>query len=191
MGDVARWEPGARERLMMAALDAFTEEGFEQTTVAGLAERAGVTERTFFRHFADKREVLFQGSDEMQGVVTAAIAAEPEHLTPVEVITRAFEAVGPFFAERHEFARRRAAAIAANTNLLERELLKLQTLKAATADALRARGVLESDATLAAEFGATIFHVGFERWIDDPTGVGLDQHVRRTSDELKVLITRE
>ncbi|MFI5958731.1 TetR/AcrR family transcriptional regulator [Cryptosporangium sp. NPDC051539] len=188
---MARWEPGVRERLLMAALDAFTEEGFEQATVAGLSERAGVTERTFFRHFADKREVLFQGSEELQKIVIGAIAAVPDGLDPIEVITRAFESVAPFFAERHEFARRRAAAIASNTSLLERELLKLSTLKAATADALRARDVPDPDAILTAEFGATIFHVGFQRWIDGSTGVGLDRHVRQASDGLKALITTE
>ncbi|TQS45636.1 TetR/AcrR family transcriptional regulator [Cryptosporangium phraense] len=187
---MARWEPGVRERLLMAALDAFTEEGFEQTTVAGLAERAGVTERTFFRHFADKREVLFQGSSALQDGVTQAIAAAPDGLDLIEVVTRAFESVGPFFAERHEFARRRAAAIASNTSLLERELLKLSALKAANADALRARGVPDADAVLAAEFGAAIFHVGFQRWVDDSTGVGLDRHVRQVADDLKALITR-
>ena len=175
----------------MAALDAFTDEGFEQATVASIAGRAGVTERTFFRHFADKREVLFEGSAILQEVVTGAIAAAPSGLTPIETITRAFEAVGPFFTERQEFARRRSAVIAANTSLLERELLKLQTLKDANADAMRARGVPEPDATLTAEFGATIFHIGFQRWIEAPAETGLDHHVRRVSTELKALITRE
>ncbi|GAA0257256.1 TetR/AcrR family transcriptional regulator [Cryptosporangium japonicum] len=173
----------------MAALDAFTDEGFEAATVASIAGRAGVTERTFFRHFTDKREVLFEGSAILLEVVTGAIAAAPAGLTPIEVITRAFEAVGPFFAERQVFARRRSAVIAANTSLLERELLKLQALKHANADALRTRGVPDPDATLAAEFGATIFHVGFQRWIDDPAETGLAHHVRRVSDELIALVS--
>ena len=184
---MARWEPGARERLVVAALDAFSEEGFEQATVAGIAARAGVTERTFFRHFADKREVLFVGSEALQAGIVDAIGAAPTTLTPVEVIAYAYDTVGPLFAERHEFAGRRTAVIAANQSLQERELLKLATLKAASADALRARGVSERDATLAAETGATIFHVGFQRWIDAPAG-DLAQHIREALRDLRDLL---
>lgn len=177
--------------MLTAALDAFTDEGFEQATVAGIAGRAGVTERTFFRHFADKREVLFEGSGILEEVVTGAIAAAPAGLAPVELITHAFEALGPFFAERQDFARRRSAVIAANTSLLERELLKLHALKTATAEALRTRGVPDPDATLAAEFGGTIFQVGYQRWMGDAAGSDLGAHVRRTATELIALISAE
>jgi AcrR family transcriptional regulator len=177
--------------MLMAALDAFTDEGFEQATVAGIAARAGVTERTFFRHFADKREVLFEGSDLLEEVVTGAVAAAPAGLPPVELVTSAFEALGPFFAERQEFARRRLAVISANASLLERELLKLHSLKSATADALRARGLPDPDAVLTAEFGGTIFQVGFQRWMNDPAAADIAAHIRRTSTELTALVARD
>jgi len=186
IGRMGRWKPGARERLVGAALELFAEDGFEQTTVAGIAQRAGVTERTFFRHFTDKREVLFEGSATLQATVVDAIASAPPDLTPLEVVAGAYEAIGPFFADRLPFARRRAAAIAANTSLQERELLKLATLGAASAAALRERGVPEPAATLAAEIGVTVFSVGFRKWIggqdDDVT-----KCIRETFDELDTL----
>jgi AcrR family transcriptional regulator len=162
---VGRWEPDARGRLTRAALELYADGGFERTTVADIATRAGVTERTFFRHFPDKREVLFDGSAELQRRVVGAIAAAPPQLPPVDVVAGAFAAAAPLLQERGEFAGRRAAVIATNPGLRERELLKLVTLGEAAAGALRARGVTDPAATLAAEAGVTVFKVGFETWI--------------------------
>jgi AcrR family transcriptional regulator len=182
---MARWEPDAKGRLMLAALDLFTERGYEQTTVADIAQRAGVTERTFFRHFADKREVLFDGAGALQETVVAAIAAAPGG-TPLEVVGKAMERAAAQLEPRRDFARRRAAAIAATPSLLERELLKLAALAAAAGEALRGRGVPEPAASLAAEAGVAVFRVAFERWIGDqpdfPAGI------RGTFGELRALI---
>lgn len=184
---MGRWEPGARGRLVAAALDLYDERGFEQTTVADIAQRAGVTERTFFRHFPDKREVLFQGSQSLQEHVVAAIAAQPPGASPIDVAGAAMEAAATLLEERRDFARKRAGVIAANPSLLERELLKLSTLGAAAAAALRERGVPDLVAGLAAEAGVTVFKIGFERWIADASPTTFTQHLREALDQLKAL----
>ena len=162
---MARWEPDARGRMTRAALDLYAEQGFEQTTTAQIAERAGVTERTYFRHFADKREVLFDGSHEMEAALEAAITAAPDAADPLDVVGDAVATAVAVLEERREFAARRAAVVAATPRLQERELLKLAALRDAAAAALRGRGVPEPDASMVAEAGVGAFRVGFEAWI--------------------------
>src|SRR3954449_4204979 len=106
---MARWQPDARSRLAAAALDLYDERGFEGTTVAEIAERAGLTKRTFFRHYADKREVLFAGGDAFQQMFVDALAAAPADAGPLDAIGLSIGAGGEFLADRHAFARRRAA----------------------------------------------------------------------------------
>jgi AcrR family transcriptional regulator len=167
---MGRWEPDARGRLQKAALDLFIEHGYEQTTVTEIASRAGLTERTFFRHFADKREVLSAGARELQDGLVTAVAAVPGSVAPVDTVAAALRAVAPVIAlpERREYARRRHSVIAANAELQERELLKLAALVAAIADALRLRGVPDPAAVLAAEAGIAVFKIAFGRWISEP-----------------------
>ncbi len=171
---------------MSAAMELFGDPGFEQTTVADIAERAGVTERTFFRHFADKREVLFDGSHELMERVVATVVSAPDTMSPVEKVVVAFEGVAPLIDERRDYAAQRWTTIAANPALQERELLKMASLAAAAAAALRSRGVTEPAATLAAETGVTAFKVGYETWVTAPTG-DLALCIRTTFDELKAL----
>jgi len=151
-------------------MELYGEHGFEHTTVAEIAERAGLTERTFFRHFADKREVLFGGAAELQATLVEGVASAPTGTAPIGCVAAALRAVAPMFEERRAFARQRQAIIAANPDLLERELIKLATLAAATAAALRERGVGEPEASLAAEAAVAVFRIGFERWITAPDG---------------------
>src|ERR1700745_1930889 len=120
---MSRWEPNARGRLEQAALQLFIERGFDETTVAEIAQRAGLTERTFFRHFADKREVLFWGQDTLIGLVTAHTAGAPNAASPFDAVGEALRAVGEIFEGRREHARRRQAVVAANPGLQERELI--------------------------------------------------------------------
>ena len=185
---MGRWEPDAQGRLRRAALDLYTERGFEQTTVADIAARVGVTERTFFRYFADKREVLFEGSQRLQDHVVAVISAAPDALSPFDTVAEAVVGLGALLPEV-DYARRRWAAISANSSLQERELLKMSALGAAMAAALRARGVPPSVATLAAESGVTAFRVGYERWIDaDEAGdADLTACIAASIDELRDL----
>ncbi len=163
---MVRWEPGARERLQAAALDLYTQCGFEQTTAADIAESVGLTERTFFRYFADKREVLFHGQDELRRVFVAGVAAAPEDATALDVVAYALQSASTFFAdERRPHSRLRQEVIDAHPGLQERELLKLAALARVVAGALRERGIEEPQATLAAETGLTVFGVAFRQWI--------------------------
>jgi AcrR family transcriptional regulator len=164
---------------MKAAITLFSEQGYEETTVAQIAERAGLTKRTFFRYFSDKREVLFDGSHELERIWLEAVAAAPPEATPLAVVTAGLDPVAEMFAERQDFARLRAGIIEANPELQERELIKLQRLAGSIKAALIERGVSANAAILAAQAGVTVFHVAFARWVqqDDPAAF------RRLMDE--------
>src|SRR5580704_13143436 len=164
---MGRWEPDARGRLAKAAMELYAEQGFEQTTVAEIAARAGLTERTFFRHYTDKREVLFGGSTHFRENFVGTLAAAPASMTALEAVTAAVQAAGAALDEfrGREFARARQRLIVANPELRERELIKLADVTAGMAEALRARGVEEPEASMAAELGMAVFRVAFERWL--------------------------
>jgi AcrR family transcriptional regulator len=163
-----RWEPDARERMIVAAVDLFTEQGFDATTVAQIAERAGVTRSTFFRHFPDKREVLVAGQETLSRLLAEGIADAPADAGPLDAVAdglrRASEALG---AGNREIGPRIRAAVAASTELQERDALKSVGLAAAMHDALIGRGVDETIAHLAAELGVLAFKLGYARWTDD------------------------
>ena len=163
---MARWEPGARERLQAAALELFATRGYEQTTAAEIAQSVGLTERTFFRHFSDKREVLFYGQQQFLEAFINGVDAAPPDASPLEVIASALHAAALFFPdERRPHSRMRQSVIDQNPALQERELHKLASLAATVAEALRARGIGDPAATLAAQSGATVFGIAFAQWI--------------------------
>ena len=165
---MTRWEPGARERLNSAALELYASKGFEETTVAEIAQAAGLTERTFFRYFADKREVLFAGSELLEQQMVDGAASAPADATPLDVIRAAVAASSAYFPdERRDYSRLRATIINANPQLMERELRKMSSLAAALAKALDERGITEPTATLAAQSGVTVFRVSFAEWISE------------------------
>jgi AcrR family transcriptional regulator len=184
---MSRWQPNARGRLEQAALELYTERGFDQTTVAEIAERAGLTERTFFRHFADKREVLFWGQDALMELVTKHIADAPDSASPIDAVGGALRAVGEMFGGRREHSRRRQAVIAANPGLQERELIKLASLAAVMAEGFGRRGVAEPAAKLTAETAVAVFKVAFERWINATGDDDLTRVIDDSLDELKAL----
>jgi AcrR family transcriptional regulator len=184
---MTRWEPNARGRLELAALALYGERGFENTTVAEIAARAGLTERTFFRHFADKREVLFSGADALAELLVSNVAAAPDSLAAIDAVGAALEAAGALLQERRDFARQRAAIIAANAELRERELIKLASLATAIAGALRRRGVADPAASLSAEAGIAVFRIAFERWVEEASPRDLPELIRDSLDELKAL----
>lgn len=184
---MSRWEPNPRGRLEQAALELYSERGFEQTTVVEIARRAGLTERTFFRHFVDKREVLFGGAGALQELLVSAVADAPDSLTPIDAVAAALEAAGAVLQERREFSQRRQTIIAANTELQERELIKLASLASAIADVLRRRGVKDPAASLAAEAGIAVFRIAFERWIEETNQQDFRQLFRDSLDELKAV----
>jgi AcrR family transcriptional regulator len=186
-GCMTRWAPDARGRLAQAALNLYSERGYEQTTVAEIAARAGLTERTFFRHFADKREVLFAGAEELQALVVGAVAGADGSAAPIDAAAAGIEAAAARLQQGREHARRRHAVIAANAELRERELTKLATLAAAIAGALRERGVAESAASLTGEVAITVFRVAFERWVGDADERDFVQLIGASLDELQAV----
>jgi AcrR family transcriptional regulator len=184
---MGRWEPNARGRLEQAAMELYLERGFEQTTVAEIAKRAGLTERTFFRHFTDKREVLFWGSATLQEHLVSAVASAPDSAAPIDAIAAAVEVAGVLLQERREAARQRQAIIAANTELQERELIKLASLASALAGALRQRGVGEPAASLTAEAGIAVFKIAFGLWVGGDSEQDLPRLIQESLDELKAV----
>ncbi|MFZ7088845.1 TetR/AcrR family transcriptional regulator [Curtobacterium sp. RRHDQ10] len=163
---MVRWEPGGKDRLRLAALDLYVRSGFEETTVAEIAAAAGLTERTFFRHFADKREVLFDGQEVLEDQFLTGVADAPDGLTPLGLAAAALTNSAGFFPEeRRAWSRRRQAVISANASLQERESRKMSTLAGSLASALRDRGVVEPAATLAAQTAVTVFSVSFATWV--------------------------
>ena len=182
---MGRWEPNARGRLAQAALTLYAEQGFEQTTAAEIARAAGLTERTFFRHFADKREVLFYGTDVMQELLVRAIADAPPGATAMDAVGLVLQTVGAIVQETPELARVRAKVVSANPELRERELVKLAEIATAMTGALRGRGVPEPAASLAAETGIAVYKVAFARWISAPGQPDLPAILRESLTELK------
>jgi AcrR family transcriptional regulator len=163
---MVRWQPGAKERLQGAALELFATRGFEQVTAAEIAQSVGLTERTFFRHFSDKREALFYGQDEFLQAFIDGVAAAPPDASPLEVVAAALRSAAALFPdERRPYSRMRQAVIEVNPPLQERERHKMAGLAATVAGALRARGIGEPAATLAAESGGTVFGIAFAQWI--------------------------
>ena len=148
-----------------AALELFEERGYARVTAAEVAERAGLTERTFFRHFADKREVLFDGN-ELGGLLAAAVADAPEQAAPVEAVVAGLEAVAAVFEDRREAVARRARVVEAHPELRERELAKLASWSKALEGVLVGRGQPEPDAMLLAEVSVAVFRVAYRRWLD-------------------------
>jgi AcrR family transcriptional regulator len=183
--NMSRWKPDAAGRLMTAAIALFDEHGYDQTTVAEIAERAGLTKRTFFRYFADKREVLFGGSEELRHRWLEAVAAAPAGADPLTAATAGFDPVAAMFAERHELARVRARIIAANPELQERELIKLQSLAISINTALAERGTPPVAANLAAQTAVTVFHVAFTRWANQSEPARFRQLMDMSLDELR------
>ena len=183
---MARWEPNASERLALAALELFAERGYENTTVIDIAQRAGLTKSTFFRHFQDKREVLF-GNGSMNELLAEAIAAAPATATPLEAVAHALDVLGrrAFTPARREFTARRRAVIAANPELQEREALKGLGLTASMTEALKRRGVPELTSCVAAELGALSLKIAYERWSDTADGDEFSEAARRALGEVQ------
>ena len=149
-----------------AALALFGERGYAGTTAAEVAERAGLTERTFFRHFPDKREVLF-ANNSLQDLLAAAVADADEGASPVEAIAAGLDAVAAEFQDRREAVAQRARIVAAHAELQERELMKLASWSAALEGVLHERGLSRTTAKLLAEVSVAVFRAAYQRWLDE------------------------
>jgi AcrR family transcriptional regulator len=186
---MSRWKPDAAGRLIKAAITLFDQQGYEDTTVADIAAAAGLTKRTFFRYFADKREVLFSGSEELVHLWLEAVAAAPADADPLAAATAGFDPVAEMFVERHGFARMRARIIESNPELQERELIKLQNLAGSIKSALVDRGVSHNAAILAAQASVTVFHVAFARWVQQDDPPAFRRLMDESLDELRAVAT--
>ncbi|MEV1107280.1 TetR/AcrR family transcriptional regulator [Micromonospora sp. NPDC049751] len=183
---MARWQPDARGRLEAAAFELFRERGFDQTTVADIAERAGLDKRTFYRLFGDKREALFSGSGHLEEVLVKAVAELDAG--PFDAVVAAFGRVAEeVFADRLELVRARQAIIESSPELRERELRKTDSLVAAVTAALRAKGFAETTATLATVSGATVFRVAYARWIAPGSDASLSDLIAEVAAELRAI----
>jgi len=182
---MGRWEPDSRGRLEQAALSLFAERGFDDTTVAEIAARAGLTERTFFRYFADKREVLFWGAGALQELLVSAVASAPDSAPPIQAVGAALVGAGTLLQDRRDGARQRQSVIAASSELHERELIKLASLASALAGALRERGCTAPAASLAAEAAIAVFKVAVERWVNEGNQQDLPELIRASLAELR------
>ena len=162
---MARWQPGAREQLVLAAVDLFTEQGYDATTVTEIAERAGVTKSTFFRYFPDKRDILLAGQETLGRLLAEGIAEAPIGASPLEAVAAGLERVSSAMTPMNrELGPRMKAAVAASAELRERDALKSVGLAAAMSGALIARGVPDTTAHLAAELGVLAFKRGYAEW---------------------------
>jgi AcrR family transcriptional regulator len=182
---MARWQPDAAGRLQAAALELYAENGYDETTVADIAARAGLTERTYFRHFPDKREVLFHGSQQLRDRLVTGVDGAPATAAPLQAVALAIESLAPFFDDHRAHSARRYRVISASSELQERELIKRASLVAAVGDALRRRGTPDAIAELAAEAGLTVFSDAYLRWVTDRQERSYAEHVRRSLAQLR------
>src|ERR1700722_12739618 len=183
---MARWEPDARERLVRAALGLFAEHGYDNTTAAQIAERAGLTKSTFFRHFPDKRDVLAAGQDTLCQLFEEGIGSAPASATPLEAVAAGLDAAAEAFTpERRDMGRKMRAAIAASSELQERDTLKRVGLAMAITDALKIRGVPDPTARLAAEIGILALRTAHARWSDPNNRQELALLARESLHELQ------
>lgn len=185
---MGRWEPNASGRLTEAAMELFAERGYANTTVEDIAARAGLTERTFFNYFADKREVLFAGTPHFLERVITAARATPKSRAPLETVLMAYAASNDFFEARRPFARKRGALIFAHPELMERELIKLMSLAATLTEVLKERGTSKAAASLASETGLAVFRVAFEQWVADPKDRNLVFHMGGARRQLEAVV---
>jgi AcrR family transcriptional regulator len=184
---MARWEPDARGRLQKAAMELFRARGYAAATVQEIAAHAGLTERTFFRYFTDKREVLFAGSEVLSQIVEEAIAKTARTMRDLDALEGALAATSELFDARRDAARMRSEVIMADPELRERELTKLMSLATTMAHALERRGTGESAARLAAEVGLALVRASFARWLVDPKARGFGDHVHASFAELRAI----
>ena len=188
---MGRWKPGAHSRLEQAALELFLEHGFDGVTVSEITERAGLKERSFFRYFVDKREVLFSGQDQLQEFLVKQITQAPDDHNPLEVIAQSFQEVARVvFEPRRMYSQQRQAVIHSVEGLRERELLKLAAFAGAITGALRERGMAEPTASLTAESGVTVFKIAFGQWLEPENEQPLTELIWHTLEMLETVTSR-
>ncbi|HZO94835.1 MAG TPA: TetR family transcriptional regulator [Candidatus Baltobacteraceae bacterium] len=184
---MGRWQPDARGRLEQAAYELFRDQGYDRTTVAEISARAGLTERTFFRHYADKREVLFGGAAFLEAELVRALDSLPKGGSAMDAMRIAVETIAGHMRGRRDLARERRAIIAAHPELQERDHAKRAALTRALAEAMRRRGMPEPEASLNADVAVAVFYVAFSRWLDEAQQRDLVEIVREGFDHIAAL----
>ena len=182
---MGRWPGGAQERLQSAAIELFSERGYERTTVAEIAKRAGLTERTFYNHFADKRDVLFPAQDRFIAEVVEAVGAAPADRSPLDAVAAALTVDTEWFDQRRDAAQRRKRILDTRAELRERELAKMAALDTAISAALRARGGSATSAAVTAAAAVAAYRLGTDNWLADSRRRTLRHHLRSTFEELR------
>ncbi|MBS4099889.1 TetR/AcrR family transcriptional regulator [Tsukamurella paurometabola] len=182
---MARWQPNARERLETAAFALFAEQGYESTTVAQIAERAGLTERTFFRHYTDKKEVLFWGQSLLEETLAAQATEAAPEAAPIDVVEAAFATMARMIAGRGTLPFERQRVIDATPALRERELHKMDALARTLATTLAGRGAAARTARVLAGAGVAAFTAAYEEWIAAEGAVDLEDVTRRAFADLR------
>lgn len=187
-----RWKPDARQRLAVAALDLFIEQGYDKTTTSQIAERAGLSRSTFFRHFGDKREIVAAGQEMLSSLLVEGIASAPVDASPLDAVAAGLDrASGAMTEFNRELAPRLQSATELNEELRSRSAMKSIGMAAAIAGALRRRGVPESAAQVSSELGVLAFGMGYRRWADpahDDAPGELTPHTRAAFTELRLAI---
>jgi AcrR family transcriptional regulator len=181
---MSRWQPDARDRLERAALDLFSERGFDSVTVPEITARAGLTTRTFHRHFADKREVLFAGADQMPALAARLVLDAPPELGPLDVVAHGLPVIASAFEGRLEQLNQRKAVIDGHDGLRERELRKMEQLIDSIEAAFRRRGVDPLTAALVAETAVGVVKVALRCWLE--SGGRASLHTTMTSSLLRL-----
>lgn len=184
---MARWEPDAEHRLRRAALDLFTERGYDQVTVSDISERAGLTRRSFFRYFPDKREVLFAGSDRLAREIELRLDAAPSDEPVTAAVIRVLTEAGQLLMQNRGGQQQRRGIIAGSPELKERDRTKIAAIAAAVARSLARRGIKPDDAQLLGAVWAELFRSAYDRALTDDASVRLGQHLLAAVDALKSL----
>jgi AcrR family transcriptional regulator len=187
---MARWQPDARGRLQEAAMTLFVERGYNDVTVEDIARKAGLTKRSFFNHFADKREVMFSSVDAFEERVLAELANAETNPDALDTAVSAFTRAAAPMEDFAELARARRALIDSSSELQERELMKLASTTAKVADALVARGVARREAMFVAQAATAVFTTAVEEWACRPEG-GLAASIHRALGDLRAALGTE
>lgn len=185
VGVMGRWPTGGQDRLQRAAIDLFAAQGYAGTTVAEIAARAGLTERSFYNHFMDKREVLFPGQGQFLAEIFDAVSTTPSENRPLDLIFDALSATAGWFDHRRDAARIRRQIIEAHPELRERELSKMAALTAVISDGLQTRGASRSPAVLTAAAAVAAYQVALDSWLNDHQQRGLQEHLHIALTELR------
>jgi AcrR family transcriptional regulator len=184
---MARWQPGARERLVRSAVELFQEQGFADTTVPEIAARAGVTNRTFFRYFGDKREVLFSNEDQTAAELRATLAQAPANLGAAGFIIWGLRLMAAErFGGRRDEMRLLRRIIDSDEGLRERALSKRRTMSVLLGDALYDRGLCPAQAQLLAETSLSALDIAIGNWLERDDGTGVDVLTLEALDTLRV-----